>query len=269
MKMLPSLILRRGARRSGLLLVACLAASCSNQGDAAVEPASEAASTALSANDPATTESSQTTVDGVEALNGSVEIAGGDVTVVEMGSDGTPPLGSTVLFLHGAAFTSQTWVDNGILASVAAAGHRAVAIDLPGSGSSDDIDLDEEVVLAALFEALELDPSRTVIVSPSMSGIYSLPALRMAGFANLAGYVPVAPSGASSFADDGPPVDVPALLVWGDGDGNDPQAAAERLGEGFTDAEVLILADAGHAAYEQQPQAFTDALLTFVAGLQP
>ena len=102
-----------------------------------------------------------------------------------------------------------------------------------------------------------------------MSGIFSLPALRTDALADLAGYVPVAPSGASSFADGGPPVDVPALLVWGDGDGNDPQAAAERLGEGFTDAEVLVLADAGHAAYEQQPDAFTDALLTFVASLSP
>ncbi|MEZ5225489.1 MAG: alpha/beta hydrolase [Acidimicrobiales bacterium] len=65
----------------------------------------------------------------------------------------------------------------------------------------------------------------------------------------------------------GAPVDVPALVVWGDRDGVDPQAAAERLADGFLDAEVLVMGDAGHAAYESQPKAFTVALLDFIATL--
>lgn len=171
----------------------------------------------------------------------------------------------TILFLHGAAFNAQTWVDNGILEMVASAGYSAIAVDLPGSGSSDSVDGEEADFLAELFTALELDATSTVIVSPSFSGIYSLPALRDPFFAELAGFVPVAPSGAGAFPDNGPRVDVPALLVWGDGDGADPLAAANRLAEGFNDSEVLILDDAGHAAYQQQPVAFAEALTGFAA----
>ncbi len=202
-------------------------------------------------------------------LSSTVDVGGGSITVVEAlpVSDAAEGTGVTVLFLHGAAYTSQTWVDNDILAATADAGHRAIAVDLPGSGSSDRVDVVEEAFLTELFPALDLDPAATVIVSPSMSGIFSLPALRDPFFIDLAGYVPVAPSGAGSFAGDGPPVDTPALLVWGDGDGNDPDAAAARLAEGFTNAEVLILADAGHAAYQQQPEAFTASLLAFVDSL--
>ena len=38
----------------------------------------------------------------------------------------------TVLLLHGAAFSSSTWSDLGTLQLLAAMGHRALAIDIPG-----------------------------------------------------------------------------------------------------------------------------------------
>ena len=42
-----------------------------------------------------------------------------------------------VLLLHGAAFTSQTWVDKvDTVRTVAAMGHRVIAIDLPGYGKT-------------------------------------------------------------------------------------------------------------------------------------
>ena len=37
-----------------------------------------------------------------------------------------------VLLLHGQAFSSQTWLELGTLNLLAAMGHRAVAIDIPG-----------------------------------------------------------------------------------------------------------------------------------------
>lgn len=44
----------------------------------------------------------------------------------------------SVLLLHGARYTSSTWVDLGTLTALANAGYRAVAVDLPAHGSSGD-----------------------------------------------------------------------------------------------------------------------------------
>ena len=40
-----------------------------------------------------------------------------------------------VLLLHGQAFTSENWLQLGTLSYLAAMGHRAVAIDIPGENS--------------------------------------------------------------------------------------------------------------------------------------
>ena len=46
---------------------------------------------------------------------------------------GEPRLG--VLLLHGIRFTSENWLNIGTLETLAKAGCRAVAIDLPGNSS--------------------------------------------------------------------------------------------------------------------------------------
>ena len=48
----------------------------------------------------------------------------------EAKSTGEPKL--QVLLLHGQAFSSQNWLELGTLGYLAAMGHRAVAIDIPG-----------------------------------------------------------------------------------------------------------------------------------------
>lgn len=192
----------------------------------------------------------------------SVDVAGSQIYMVR--AIGAATNSQTVLFLHGAAFTSQTWLDNGIFEQVQEAGLAAIAIDLPGSGQSDTTSLPPADFLEQLFKSIDLEPADTVIVSPSMSGGFSLPALRDPFFSDLAGYVPVAPVGVSAFLADSDLVSTPALVMWGDGDGSDPLASATTLAAGFESSEVLIIEDAGHAAYQQQPDAFAIALIDFV-----
>lgn len=195
---------------------------------------------------------------------GDTELAGSNVVVV---SASAPSADMTVLFLHGAAFTSETWIENGILLTVASSNINALAIDLPGFGSSPRSDLANDQFLAELLLELDLDPERTVIVSPSMSGGFSLPALRNPVLQDLAGYVPVAPVGVEAFLTNGPAVTTPALVIWGDQDGSDPRRSADNLASGFSTASVLILPDAGHAAYQHQPDLFSEALINFVRSL--
>ncbi len=99
-----------------------------------------------------------------------------------------------VLLLHGKSYTSQNWEDIGTLSILAGLGHRAVALDLPGYGKSEKDatkKMNASLFLMEVIEKLDLRNS-LVIVSPSMSGTYSLPFL-VDHPERVKGYVPVAP----------------------------------------------------------------------------
>lgn len=88
-----------------------------------------------------------------------------------------------MLLLHGIRFSSETWQNLGTLHRLAQAGYRAVAIDLPGLGRSKEAkapapigELVPSSFLAAVVDALDLGPP--VVISPSLSGMYSCPSSR-------------------------------------------------------------------------------------------
>lgn len=116
-----------------------------------------------------------------------------------------------VLLLHGQAFTSQIWLVLGTLNNLAAWGYRAVAVDLPGFGKSDSapsISADPGSFLSGLIDTLELlSGGSIVIISPSMSGRFSLPFL-ISHPENVKGYVPVAPVATENYVDMFPSINV-------------------------------------------------------------
>ncbi|XP_010114782.1 PREDICTED: alpha/beta hydrolase domain-containing protein 14A-like, partial [Chlamydotis macqueenii] len=133
-----------------------------------------------------------------------------------------------VLFLHGQAFTSKTWEALGTLALLAGEGYRAVAIDLPGYGDSPPVETvaTAQGRVAFLDHILqELGMQRPVLVSPSMSGRFSLPFLLARGD-QLSGFVPVAPVGTKDYAaEQYQQVQTPTLIIYGDRDARlGPQA---------------------------------------------
>ena len=60
-------------------------------------------------------------------------------------------------------------------------------------------------------------------------------------------------------------VEAPALIVVGEHDMPDFHAAADALAAALPDARVTVLAGAGHLAPLEQPRAFRDLLLSFLA----
>ena len=177
-----------------------------------------------------------------------------------------PADGDPVLFLHGAAFQARTWKDQGALQLLASRGYRAVAIDLPGFGESPPNDAAPEDFLAALIEELGL--GRPVVVSPSMSGRFSL-AFCARWPERLAGYVPVAPAGVSSWAPRLGGANVKTLVVWGDRDHVFPLEQSRKLADALPDAEIAVIEDADHACYLDQPGRFDEALLAFLEVVFP
>src|SRR5262249_43775488 len=59
-------------------------------------------------------------------------------------------------------------------------------------------------------------------------------------------------------------IDVPTLLLWGEHDGLVPPAFGEAYRARIPGARLVIIAHAGHAPFEEQPDAFEDAFSTFV-----
>lgn len=216
------------------------------------------------------------TVLGIKALWGSddgsgdtVDVAGKPVAVIRQ----NPPKGAedtecgvTVVFLHGAAYDKSVWVRTGAMATVAAEGFPAVAVDLPGYGDSP---ANTSVGKADWVRALlaKVAPKGAVLVSPSMSGEYSLAAIK-AGV-ELKGFVPIAPVGVTDFSNTGG-VSVRSMVVWGSEDDTFSPDMGEVLTTalgGRPKAELRILAGAGHAAYEDRPGEFNPDLASFVQGI--
>ena len=150
-----------------------------------------------------------------------------------------PPSDWTVVLLHGARFTSKTWHDLGTLGQLSDAGYHVVAIDLPGYGQSESSALASDDYLSRALETLLADRD-VVVVSPSMSGRFSLPFVARHSD-RVTGYVPIAPVGVSRYADEVGRVKVPTLVVWGANDTVIPLAEADVLAKALAGRTLILV----------------------------
>ncbi len=195
-----------------------------------------------------------------EVAENSVEFQGHEVHLLTAG----PEKGRAVLLLHGGKFNADTWKKLGTLDVLGNAGYRAVALDLPGAGKSPGWKVNPKTFLAELIGLLDI--GRPVVISPSRSGNLSFP-LILDHPEKVSGYVPIAPVGVKKYASQLKESPVPALVIWGQRDQLFPPAMAKTLAAGFETATVVILPNAKHPAYLDQPDLFHEALLKFLAGL--
>jgi abhydrolase domain-containing protein 14 len=178
-------------------------------------------------------------------------------TVESPGGDRSRPV---LLLLHGASFTAQTWVNLGTLDYAAARGYRAIALDLPRYGSSAAFPGSPLEFMVEIMDALEIH--LPVVVSPSMSGNYSLPLVAEAGD-RLTGWVPVAPVKISQYQRQLQGNPVPTLAIWGSNDRIVSPRMADLLVQLMPNADRVILKDAGHACYMREPTLFHDHVIAF------
>jgi pimeloyl-ACP methyl ester carboxylesterase len=87
----------------------------------------------------------------------------------------------------------------------------------------------------------------------------------------IAGFVPVAPVGADDFERPTDAAPIPNMVVYGADDPEFAQLRAERLTEQLRSptSAIAVIPDAGHAAYDDQPDQFTSFLVGFLAQLEP
>ncbi len=174
------------------------------------------------------------------------------------------PDAPTVLLLHGARFSVETWRELGTIELLARQGYRALALDLPGYGSSEASELPPSKVLSSLLPLLTQRP--VVVVSPSMSGRFSFPLL-VDRPSYVAGFVPVAPAAVDRYLPQLTGSKVPTLIFWGRDDRLVPVKQGEQLNRAMADSRLVVLEDASHPCYLDKPLDFHRELLQFLRGL--
>ncbi|XP_076870083.1 putative protein-lysine deacylase ABHD14B [Brachyhypopomus gauderio] len=209
----------------------------------------------------------------------SVQMCEGTVSVDICGSSplfyrqAAPPEPAklSVLLLHGIRFSSQNWVDTGTMETLAAAGYRALALDLPGFGQSKCAQAPAPVAepapgefLRQVCEGLKTGP--VVVVSPSLSGMYSLPFL-LQHTEQVKAYIPVAPICTEKFpAEQYRAVKVPTLIVYGDQDTQLGEVTLRNLSN-LSNHKVVVMKGAGHACYLDDPDTWHKSILEFLQTL--
>ena len=172
--------------------------------------------------------------------------------------------GTTMLLLHGARFSSDTWRKLGTIDKLTDAGYYVVALDLPGFGRSQSVDIDRNELLVTIMDALAID--KAVVVSPSMSGAFSFPLVIRATY-RVFGFVPVAPGGIDANVKALRKVSVPTLVVWGENDQIIPLEKSVVLTAAMTDSRRVILRGASHPCYLDSPDEFHRELIAFTESL--
>eukprot|EP00640_Fibrocapsa_japonica_P004186 CAMPEP_0113935546 /NCGR_PEP_ID=MMETSP1339-20121228/2688_1 /TAXON_ID=94617 /ORGANISM="Fibrocapsa japonica" /LENGTH=224 /DNA_ID=CAMNT_0000937747 /DNA_START=58 /DNA_END=732 /DNA_ORIENTATION=+ /assembly_acc=CAM_ASM_000762 len=164
-----------------------------------------------------------------------------------------------VVLLHGARYSSQDWVDLNTPETLASQCYQVIAPDLPGYGQSGQLNnLTQDTWLKAYLDLLGV--SGVVVVSPSMSGGFSLPLL-MSHPEYLKGYMPIAPVSTGTYTEaQYHSVNVPTLIFYGENDTGIGQPGAAYLRNIPTSHEVVV-PNAPHACYLANPQMFYDNLL--------
>lgn len=178
------------------------------------------------------------------------------------GSVGRP----SVMFFHGARFSSDTWEQIGAIDAMAGAGAHAFAVDLPGFAKTTGAKLlraeDKGKFVEALFTKLAL--GKVLIVAASMGGTYAIPFIAMAP-ERVAGYLPIAAGGlelAGHQLSRRKDLSMPVLVMWGDKDFPESQKA-KTYSSVFPQSKKIVFKNAGHACYLDNPENFNSQATAF------
>ncbi|MBW2467006.1 MAG: alpha/beta hydrolase [Deltaproteobacteria bacterium] len=172
-----------------------------------------------------------------------------------------PDSGPMILLLHGMKFQAATWQETGTLASLAQAGYRAVALDLPGFGRSPAADIEPAAVLKEVISQASQD--RVILVGPSMGGRVALE-FALVNPDLVTGLVLVGAVGVQENQERLKELSLPCLAIWGGEDVISPIANGYLIQQEVIGAELSIIPGAPHPCYLDNPEEWHRILLGFL-----
>jgi abhydrolase domain-containing protein 14 len=204
-------------------------------------------------------------VSGVQSITINTTTGSFDIFVkINLPEKYTPDSEFTdVLLLHGAKFTSKTWEDIGTLYALTTAGFRTFAVDLPGYGKSKHYrhNLEAEEIIHQIIKTLKLN--NPIIISPSMSGQYSIPFIIL--YPELvSAFIPIAPIFPKKTFDVSEIIKnkFPSLVIWGSNDTSGKNRSKELLKMRYS--IPYEIKGASHACYLDYPLQFNSELISFL-----
>jgi len=187
-----------------------------------------------------------------------IEVKGSKIHYVEEG-DGKP-----FLLFHGARFNAYTWVETKTVEAIASAGYRAISVDFPGFGKSENGDFESLSDFIKDFMST-MNIQKAYLLGASMGGEAVL------GFAvenpnMVEGLVLVGAVGVPSYESKLKNIDgKPVLLIWGEKDSVAPRKNAEIILSHVKTAKLIIVGKQ-HACYLDEPSKFNQEIVKFLKG---
>jgi len=166
-----------------------------------------------------------------------------------------------IILLHGAKFSAATWQNLGTLEVLSEAGYRSHALDMPGFGKSVPCPASTVQLLHEFIVQEQIN--LPVLVGPSMGGSICLD-YYFAYPESVRCLVLLGTVGIHKHRDRFRAVNVPCLLVWGENDTVSPLTDARFLQREIPDVELVILENASHPCYLDQPDQWHRSLVEFL-----
>ncbi|MFP3164552.1 MAG: alpha/beta hydrolase [Acidianus sp.] len=188
-----------------------------------------------------------------------IEVKGAKIHYLEEGS------GRPVVLHHGARFNAYTWKEVGTISAIAEVGYRAISIDFPGFGKSEEGNFSSlSEFIGDFIDTMKLE--KPILLGASMGGEAVL------GYAvdhadKLGGLILVGAVGVSSYESKLKNLDgLPILLIWGRHDTTSPKRNAELIMKYVKTAKFVNVGNQ-HACYLDDPEGFNSQIKDFLKGL--